>query len=72
MLVVVKVLIVVVGVILLLTTSITTNNITINTIKTSCTTSFKTQHTHNYGTSNDAGGNDIGWVVLLMVAMVRY
>ena len=72
LLVVLKVLIVVVGVLLLLTTSITTNNITINTIKTSCTTTFKTQHTHKYGTSIDAVGSDMGWVGMLVVAMVRY
>ena len=71
-LVVVKVLIVVVGVLLLLTTSITTNTITITTIKITFTTTFKTHHAHNYGTSNDAGGSDIGCVVMLVVAMVRY
>ena len=71
-LVVVKVLIVVVGVFLLLATSITTNTITINTFKTSFTNTFKTQHTHKYGTSNDAVGSDMGWVGMLVVAMVRY
>ena len=71
-LVVVKVLIVVVGVLLLLATSISTNTITINTSKTSFTNTFKTQHTHKYGTSNDAVGSDMGWVGMLVVAMVRY
>ena len=27
---------------------------------------------HKYGTSNDAGGSEIGWVGMLVVAMVRY
>ena len=68
----VKVLIAVVGVLLLLATSITTNTITINTFKTSFTNTFKTKHTHKYGTYNDAVGSDMGWVGMLVVAMVRY
>ena len=45
---------------------------TTTTITTSCTTIFTTQHTLNYGTFGNGGGSDIGWVVMVVVGMVRY
>ena len=36
------------------------------------TTTFTAQHILNYGTSGDGGSSDIGWVVMLVVVIVRY
>ena len=45
---------------------------TTTTFTTSFTTIFTTHHTPNYGTSDDGGISDIGWVVTVVEVMVRY